>query len=100
MTITTKHMPIVITKSIYSSPGVTVHAVELIDADLRLIQYGSGHIRQLDSLVDLFDSPGEAMLAGAELMQAEADKLAALAATAREDAARLAAAGRVSVCST
>lgn len=100
MSTITRHMPIVITKSIYSNPSVTVHAVELIDADLKLIKYAGGHIRQLESLGDLYDTPGEAMLAGAESMQAEADKLADLAAKAREEAAQLAAAGRVSVCST
>lgn len=87
-------------KSHYSPPGAEVLEVEVIDRENRLIKYQSGNIQQLSTIDRVYQTAGEAMMAGAEQLQSHADSMAALAAKAREDAAKLAAAGRVEVCST
>lgn len=80
--------------------GVTVHEVTVLDAENRIVKYESGTVRQIDSMDEVYETPDGAMLAGAARMQEKAEVLYAAANEAKHEAARLAAAGRVTVCST
>lgn len=86
--------------TMYSKIGAITTSVTVLDEEKKLVEYANGRVSQFDTLDDIYPTQAEALMAGARKLQVEAGRLTDAAVAAADEAAKLAAAGRVEVCST